>query len=137
MSYDKTGPWTPDRPGQHAPYEMAVEDLTYWNITRGISPKKTNLGLPFYGYSFAKELISGIPFADIVTKFTDAEKNDSVVLNDKTVIYYNGNETIRRKTKLAMQKAGGVMIWQLLQDAGGANYLLTVIYETIHAGRKK
>ena len=46
MAYDKTGPWTPDRPGHHAPYELAVEDLNSCNITRGVSPKKTKPCLP-------------------------------------------------------------------------------------------
>jgi chitinase len=37
MSYDKTGPWKPEKPGQHSPYSMAVNDLDYWGGTRGIA----------------------------------------------------------------------------------------------------
>lgn len=36
--------------------------------------------------------------------------------------------TIKRKTALALKKAGGIMIWQLLGDAAGDSSLLTAIY---------
>ncbi len=52
MSYDRTGPWRPDRPGHHSPYTMAVEDLDYWHKVRSIPKEKLGLGLPFYGYGF-------------------------------------------------------------------------------------
>jgi GH18 family chitinase len=43
------------------------------------------------------------------------------------IVYYNGAATIKAKTTLALRKAGGVMIWQLLQDATGSYSLLTAI----------
>jgi GH18 family chitinase len=43
MSYDATGPWRPERPGPHSPYQMAVDDLQYWNETRLI-PKEVGIG---------------------------------------------------------------------------------------------
>src|SRR6185437_9290932 len=52
MSYDNTGPWQPDDPGDHSPYSMAVEDLDYWHNKRAIPKNKLVLGLPFYGYGF-------------------------------------------------------------------------------------
>src|SRR6185503_755799 len=36
MSYDATGPWRPNEPGQHSPYSMAVADLDYWTNKRDI-----------------------------------------------------------------------------------------------------
>jgi chitinase len=48
------------------------------------------------------------------------------------IMYYNNIPTIKKKTELAMEKAGGVMIWQLLGDAPGDNSLLNIIYEDIH-----
>ncbi len=30
MSYDHTGPWTPEKPGPHSTYEQAVQDLDYF-----------------------------------------------------------------------------------------------------------
>ena len=46
---------------------------------------------------------------------------------------YNGPATIRRKTELALQLAGGIMIWELSQDARGSDSLLRVIGETVAA----
>ena len=137
MSYDKTGPWTPNRSGPHAPLIMAENDIRYWSGNRHIPKKKIILGVPFYGYRFAKDAITSISFAEIVTRFPGSQLNDSLVCIDKSAIYYNGMETIRAKTKLAMEKAGGVMIWQLLQDAEEPNALLSIIDNTMHPKRKK
>jgi chitinase len=131
MSYDKTGPWNPNHPGQHSPLVMAETDLQYWTIEKGIRKKKLILGVPFYGYLFGKQAITALSYADITTRFPGAEKQDSTILADGSLVYYNGAETIRLKTKLAMEKAGGIMFWQILQDADGTMSLLNRIAETI------
>jgi GH18 family chitinase len=104
MSYDATGPWRPERPGPHSPYQIAVDDLQYWSETRLIPKQKLVLGVPFYGYGFG-------------------------ATPEVESMHYNGTQTIRKKTELAMEKAGGIMIWQLLGDAPGENSLLKVIYD--------
>ena len=43
---------------------------------------------------------------------------------DGMILYYNGMPTIERKTELAMDKASGVMIWQVLGDAQGKKSLI-------------
>jgi chitinase len=132
MSYDKTGPWNPANPGQHSPYDMAVSDLDYWTNSRGIPKVKLSLGVPFYGYGFGTNAPSSISFGDIVTQYPGAENTDEVTVNGGGVIYYNGLPTIKSKTSLALKKAGGIMIWQLMQDASGGNSLLNAINVTIH-----
>lgn len=131
MSYDKTGPWQPAIAGQHAPYEMAIEDLDYWTNTRGISKEKLNLGIPFYGYGFGPNAPAAMSFKEIVNKYPGSELTDQVAVSDKDTVYYNGIPTIQNKTRLAMQYAGGVMIWQLMQDTDGNNSLLRNIKTTI------
>jgi len=131
MSYDKTGPWNLKNPGQHSPYTMAVEDLDYWNNTRGIGKEKLSLGLPFYGYGFGPNAPEEMSFKGIINKYPGSEKADSVSVNGGGVVYYNGIATIKAKSALALQKAGGIMIWQLLQDAAENNSLLNAINETI------
>ena len=135
MSYDKTGPWNPARPGQHAPFDMAAADLDYWINTRGLSREKLNLGLPFYGYGFGNNAPAEISFADLISRYPGAENTDEVLVNGGSIIYYNGINTIKDKTALALQNAGGIMIWQLMQDAPGDNSLLTAINSVIHAGK--
>lgn len=133
MSYDETGPWAPQRPGQHSSYEKAVNDLSYWTITRHLPGEKINLGLPFYAYSFGTKYGSYFSFADIISKFPGNENKDEIHPEGGGAIYYNGVATIRKKTLLAKEKAAGVMIWQLLQDDPGKYSLLNVIDQQIHS----
>ncbi|GAC1301971.1 MAG: glycosyl hydrolase family 18 protein [Mucilaginibacter sp.] len=133
MSYDKTGPWQPGIAGQHSPYEMAIADLDYWTNTRGIAKDKLNLGIPFYGYGFGPNAPSAMSFKEITSKYPGSELTDQVAVSDRDTIYYNGIPTIQNKTRLALQYAGGVMVWQLMQDADGNNSLLRNINTTIQS----
>lgn len=127
MSYDQTGPWRPDRPGAHSTYEKAAEDLRYWTETRKLPKSKLNLGLPFYGYAFGYSQGESFGYKDIVSSFQDSQITDSLHPSTGGAIYYNGIPTIKKKVALARKKAGGVMIWQLLQDAPGEHSLLKVV----------
>lgn len=131
MSYDATGPWNPDRPGPHSPYSMAVNDFRYYTGTRGIPAGKILVGLPFYGYGFNGAPVS-MKYRDITKNYPGSESKDEVNTGGGTV-YYNGIPTIRDKTKFAMEKgAGGVMIWQLLQDSNDSKSLLRTIHTTVN-----
>jgi len=132
MSYDHTGPWTPEKPGPHSTYEQAAEDLDYFITVRKIPKSKVGLGVPFYGYGFGPTLTSppsSLDYAQIVAEFPGAELADSVVMPGGAIMYYNGIATIKRKTDLAKEKASGIMIWQLSGDALADKSLLKVIYE--------
>ena len=135
MSYDRTGPWNLTKPGPHAPYEMAVEDLEYWTKTRGIAKEKLSLGVPFYGYGFGGTAPESISWKNLLLQYPDADQVDERSVNGG-MIYYNGISTIRKKTSLAIEKSGGIMIWQLLQDTTGSQSLLTNIDEVIKSKGK-
>jgi chitinase len=126
MAYDATGPWAPNNPGQHSPYSMAVNQFNYWT-GRGLPASKAIIGLPFYGYGFGASANQGISYANIVAQYPGAENLDQV----GNTIYYNGIPTIKQKTTFAIQNAGGVMIWELSQDATGSKSLLTAINQVI------
>ncbi|MDA6070141.1 glycosyl hydrolase family 18 protein [Flavobacterium sp. AC] len=126
MAYDATGPWAPGSPGQHSPYSMAVNQFNYWT-GRGLPANKAIIGLPFYGYGFGASANQGISYANIVAQYPGAENLDQV----GNTIYYNGIPTIKQKTTFAIQNAGGVMIWELSQDAVGAKSLLTAVNQVI------
>ena len=136
MSYDKTGPWRPEKPGPHAPYSMAVEDMNYWATEKGIAKERLNLGIPFYGYGFGPNAPAEMSFRGIISKYSGAEKTDSVSFTGGGTLYYNGIPTIKNKTTLALQQAGGIMIWQLLQDAPGTNSLLNAVNSVIKSQEK-
>jgi GH18 family chitinase len=132
MSYDHTGPWRPERPGPHAPYEEAVNALEYFGVERRIPKSKMVLGVPFYGYGFASDgrlPPASMNFREITEAFAGSEHVDEWPMPDGKTMYYNGIPTIRRKTVLAREKASGVMIWQILGDAPGDKSLLKAINE--------
>jgi GH18 family chitinase len=130
MSYDRTGPWRPEKPGPHAAYEHAVDDLEYFGAERKIPKEKMTLGVPFYGYGYGPELTSpaiSMNFGEIVAAFPGAEHVDQWIRDDGKIIYYNGIPTIKKKTELAKEKASGIMIWQVRGDAKGSKSLLKAI----------
>ncbi len=134
MSYDRTGPWRPQEPGDHSPYTMAVEDLNYWHKIRSLPKEKLVLGLPFYGYGFGAldSPVVSMSYKQIVSLYPNNEESDTLNLPGNVIMYYNNISTIRKKTELALKNAGGVMIWQLLGDGPEENSLLNAIYKTVH-----
>ena len=50
MSYDHTGPWSPDRADNHASYSDAMDDVKYYLNTLKVPKDKLVLGVPFYGH---------------------------------------------------------------------------------------
>jgi chitinase len=131
MSYDKTGPWNIDKPGQHSPFSMAQEDFYHFR-NRNIPAEKLLIGLPFYGYGFGGNAPSSIAYKDIILQYTGAENKDEIDVDGGGKIYYNGQLTIQKKVQFAKEnKAGGVMIWELQQDSQGNNSLLKTINTTI------
>jgi len=135
MSYDHTGPWRPEKPGPHAPYDEAEAALAYFGIERRIPKDKMTLGVPFYGYGFGPDLTSTavtMSFGQIAATFAGAELVDEWAMPGGKTLYYNGIPTIRRKTLLAKQKASGIMIWQMLGDAPGDKSLLAAINDAAY-----
>ncbi len=128
MSYDAYGTWT--GPGQHSDYSFAVNDLSYWQTTKGIAAGKLTVGVPFYGYYWGNSTYSS-SFSTIVASYAGAENKDQVNPATGGVLYYNGIPTIKQKTVLALTGAGGIMIWELTNDATGTKSLLSAIHEVI------
>lgn len=129
MAYDYTGDWDQTRPGPHAPYWCAQQMIMDF-IKRGVEKEKLCLGLPFYGYGFYKSAGS-YNYTTILEKFPDAWQTDQV----GDTIYYNGMNTIWKKTKLAMSITSGVMIWELSNEVTGQRSLLKVINATVDSLR--
>lgn len=132
MSYDHTGPWTPEKPGPHSTYQQAVDDLDYFGVERKIPREKMVLGVPFYGYGFGPTLTSPVTsmnYGQILDSFPGAESTDQVAMPGGAILYYNGIHTIKKKTDLAKEKASGIMIWQILGDVAGPKSLLDAIHE--------
>lgn len=105
----------------HSTFGAADTALQLW-LKKGCPREKAVLGLPFYGRN------PEITYRELVIKDKEAHTKDAV-----GAYFYNGIPTIRRKTELALQQAGGVMVWEITQDTYDSTSLLTAIHETVKA----
>lgn len=115
MTYDGEG---------HGSMTQFEEGLKYWS-TRGLPKEKMNIGVPFYSRP------SEISFAKLVQFDPAAAQVDTFEYNG-TPQMYNGIPTVQAKTRLAVEKAGGIMFWALDHDAQGEFSLVNAIYETVN-----
>ncbi|OMQ11587.1 glycosyl hydrolase family 18 protein [[Flexibacter] sp. ATCC 35103] len=124
MSYDGTGPWTPNNPGQHSSMSNAKDGIDFWHKLQNIPSEKLTLGVPFYGYNFTYPEVTSSTYGQIVEAGSQFADQDEL---GKT--YYNGRPTISQKVEFASQNAGGIMIWELAQDSFTEYSLLDVIHK--------
>ncbi len=129
MVYDKTGIWRPNDVGPHSPYSYAEEAIVFWTEKWKVPADRITLGVPFYGFDFTPPA-RYIDFSEIIEGKPALAYNDSVGMR-----FYNGIPTIVKKTILAKDKLGGVMIWEIASDASGDLSLLRAIDQTIKAGK--
>lgn len=120
-----------DNYGRHSTFESAVEAAEYLKIKYKVDPGKINLGIPFYGRIF-----SGLdPQYWTRTKIYRDIRDDYPITptqDEAGGFYYNGMETVRKKTAYAIEQGlGGVMIWELGQDSLDEYSLLKAIREEI------
>ncbi|MBB6271601.1 GH18 family chitinase [Pedobacter cryoconitis] len=113
MAYDEGG-------ANHSTYDLAVKSLNYWK-GRGLPASKANLGVPFYGRSSSE-------YVDYKTILSRGGSPNS---DSFAGIGYNGIPTIKNKTNLAFDQAGGIMFWELSQDATAGNSLLSAIDQVV------
>lgn len=100
----------------HSPMSYAASSLDYW-LGRGLPPEKAILGVPFYGRPAWEK------YSAILARDKEAPSKD--VSNG---VHYNGRETIKAKARLALERGGGVMIWELAHDTPDeATSLLAVL----------
>lgn len=127
MSYDLTGPWAPRQAGQHAPFSMAVESINFW-MGHGVEPERLVLGLPFYGWDFTnprKTYSASYGFL--------ATRDSSLIELDRFGdVFYNGRPLIEAKTEYALEKVGGVMFWEIGQDAFNDLSLVKAVDRVVH-----
>jgi hypothetical protein len=118
MTYDGGTP--------HANYDWAVSNVNAWKA-RGLPASKAVMGVPFYsrpGYYTYANLVSMDP-ANAGRDCTTAGGAQQC---------YNGIPTVKRKTQYMMANGGGMMNWELSQDATGANSLVSAIYDVATGG---
>jgi chitinase len=113
MAYDGGG-------AHHSTYQFAVDGLNLYK-SKGCPANKCVVGVPFYARP------SWRSYADLIA--SGANPNSDWFGSDG----YNGIPTIKQKTQMALNDAGGIMIWALPMDAQGGNSLLSAINEVVKA----
>jgi chitinase len=119
MTYDGGTP--------HANLDWTIDAVNYWK-GRGLPKEKAVMGVPFYSRPGNLSLI------DIIKRDPANANKDCAVING-TNECYNGLPTLRTKTRWALANAGGMMNWQLAQDATGENSGLNAIYQAAVGGQ--
>lgn len=119
--FDFVNVMTYDGP-DHGTMEQFERGLSYWS-GRGLPEEKIVMGVPFYGDP-------NTPYFKIVQADPSAAQLDSFDYSG-TILHYNGIPTIQAKTRIAMQKAGGIMFWALDHDAQGDLSLVNAIHQTV------
>ena len=126
MAYDLHNPGGSATPVQSSSMEDSKKEIDYW-LGRGLSKEKAVFGVPFYGYRWKPGAASGeaVVYAELLSKYGAAAQGDQIT-QDGVTIYLNSKATIVAKAQAA-REYGGIMIWELGQDAMGEASLLRAI----------
>ena len=113
----------------HGTMEQFEKGLSYWS-DRGLPKEKIVMGLPFYSH-VKDSTVHGVTFAKLVQADPAAAQVDEFDYYSLHEVY-NGIPTVQTKTRIAMEKASGIMFWALDHDAQGEFSLVNAIYQTVH-----
>lgn len=111
---------------EHSPLWFANTSIDYW-INRGVPSEKIVIGIPLYArpsWAQYRHLVEADPqnaYKDFVAGTTNS--------------YYNGLNTIREKTNVALRKAGGVMLFDVNEDVQGELSVVSLIDETVNEAK--
>jgi chitinase len=112
-------------------YSDTVMSMQYFG-NLGVPNSKMTVGVPFYAQNASGSISE--TYATIVGAYPDASQTNEVSggsLDGGATIYYMGDALMAQETQLGAEKYGGVMIWELSQDAPTPDSLLTVIQNNL------
>jgi chitinase len=110
----------------YSSYSAAVSTLEFYATQEKIPPSRLVLGVPFFGATDDDREES---YKNILAAYPNAWKVDLVgggTLDDGLAFHYIGESTMAQETQLG-KKYGGIMFWDLANDAPAPHSLLNVI----------
>jgi len=114
MAYDMNN-------AEHSPLWFAEASINYW-LNRGVPAEKIILGMPLYARPSWKQ------YRELVAE-NPAYAYKDYVATTPLESYYNGLNTLREKTIIAMSKAGGVMLFDVNEDTNDESSVVSMIYD--------
>ncbi|HEY3668307.1 MAG TPA: glycosyl hydrolase family 18 protein [Polyangiaceae bacterium] len=128
MAYDLHNPGGSATPIQSSSMADAKAEIDYW-VGRGLPKEKAVFGVPFYGYRWKPGAAAGeaVVYSELLSTYGAAAGSDTIT-QEGTIVYLNSKATIVDKTQLAATY-GGIMAWELGQDAPAATSLLRAIHD--------
>ena len=132
MAYDLF--YEPNKPMQWSSMEAATAEVDKW-VARGMPRDRVVYGVPFYGIRWVLDDQGNGGAPEIMGYSALLRLDPTVTTQDQldrqgTVIYLNSRATIQDKALLA-KTYGGIMAWELSQDASGDASLLKAIRDAV------
>jgi len=112
MAYDMNN-------ADHSPIWFFENSISYW-LNRGLSPEKIIMGVPLYAKPSWKQ------YRHLVAENRDYAYSDYAPTTPLKS-YYNGINTLREKTIIALNRAGGLMIFDVNEDTNDETSILNMI----------
>jgi GH18 family chitinase len=110
---------------------QAESDLQYYAGTKSIAADKIVLGVPLFGTNTTQTVLAS--YSAILAAYPDAWQTDQVsggALDNGTPLDYLGESSMTRETQLGV-KYGGIMVWELTEDAAAPHSLLDIIRKNL------
>jgi GH18 family chitinase len=107
----------------HSPIWFTETSIDYW-FNRGVDAEDIVIGMPLYARP------SWMQYRDLAALNPEYAFVDYAPTTP-TESYYNGINTLREKTKIAMNKAGGVMLFDVNEDTNDEYSIVSMIDDVI------
>ena len=119
---------------QHSPFAIVATSFNYW-LSRGVPNEKLVAGIPLYGRPSGMSQ-SGTTLAyKTILQQGGSPQSDSAMVTATGFplykIYYNGQATVKKKAAYAKAFGGGIMFWEMGQDANNDLSLIKAACDTI------